>query len=896
MPLTIFDPSTLPPHFDAASKEKQWDEVWEKSGIYRWDASKRRDQTFVVDTPPPTVSGSLHMGHVFSYTHTDVLVRQRRMLGQNIFYPMGWDDNGLPTERRVQNYFHVRCDPTLPYEGALEIDQADDAKRKNERPRIVSRRAFIELCARVTHEDEKAFEALFRRIALSVDWTQTYATIDERCRHLAQLSFLDLVEKGQLYNVEAPTMWDVDFQTALAQADLKDEERPGAYHDLEFGISGTSDSFVISTTRPELLPACVACCAHPDDERFQKYFGKSAVTPLFHAPVRIFPSTLADPKKGTGILMVCTFGDATDLTWWREQKLPTRQVLGKDGRVRPVEFGTEAFPSAEPAKANAAYAQLVGKTVAQAQKQIVELLRDPAASATGRGAPLQGEPKKITHPVKMYEKGERPLEFITTRQWFVKLLDNQEGMLGKGEQIHWWPEFMHSRYHNWTENLNGDWCISRQRYFGVPIPVWYPIDAAGVIDHAHAIVPPRDQLPIDPLSDAPKGFTEAQRNQPGGFTGDPDVFDTWFTSSLTPQIGSHWLLDPERHAKLFPADIRPQSHEIIRTWAFYTIAKALLHEGAVPWKNVVISGWILDPDRKKMSKSVGNVVTPMKLLEDYTSDGVRYWAASARLGMDTAFDEKVLKVGKRLVTKLFNAGKYVLGQSLGDVEVLIDDTPDVQITYEIDRALIGKLRALIETTTKSFAEFEYAHALMATEQFFWSQFTDAYLELVKARARGETPDDAGRVSAIITLRVVLNVLVRLFAPFVPYIAEEVWSWAFAEETKQPSVHRAPWPTVNELEGIRAPKAADSFDVAIELMTAVNKKKTELGASVGRVVKTATIALPASKAEDIAPGLPDVLSSTKILAHTLVHRGEPTDSFVIDAMEIAPKEDKGEPAA
>jgi valyl-tRNA synthetase len=305
----------------------------------------------------------------------------------------------------VQNYFHVRCDPTLPYEGALDIAQADDAKRKNERPRIVSRRAFIELCGRVTHEDEKAFEALFRRIALSVDWTQTYATIDDRCRHLAQLSFLDLVEKGQLYNVEAPTMWDVDFQTALAQADLKDEERPGAYHDLEFGISGTDESFVISTTRPELLPACVACCAHPDDERFKKYFGKSAVTPLFRAPVRIFPSELADPKKGTGILMVCTFGDATDVTWWREQKLPTRQILGKDGRVKAVEFGSEQFPSADPSKANAAFAQLVGKTVAQAQKQIVELLKDPAASATGRGAPLTGEPKKIVHPVKMYEKG-----------------------------------------------------------------------------------------------------------------------------------------------------------------------------------------------------------------------------------------------------------------------------------------------------------------------------------------------------------------------------------------------------------------------------------------------------------------------------------------------------------
>ena len=891
--MKIFDPSTLPPHFDAPGKEKHWDGVWETTGIYAWDDKRPRGETFVVDTPPPTVSGSLHMGHVFSFTHTDILVRQRRMLGQNIFYPMGWDDNGLPTERRVQNYFHVRCDPTLPYEGALDLEQADDAKRKNERPRIVSRRAFIELCARVTHEDEKAFEALFRRIALSVDWKQTYATIDPHCRQIAQLSFLDLVEKGQLYNVEAPTMWDVDFQTALAQADLVDTEKPGAYHDLEFAVEG-GGSFVISTTRPELLPACVGVCAHPDDERFQKYFGKRAITPLFRAPVKIFASELADPKKGTGILMVCTFGDATDVTWWREQKLPTRQILGKDGRVKPTEFGSEQFPSLDPTRANAAFAQLVGKNVTQTQRQIVELLKDVDASATGTSAPLQDEPKKIVHPVKMYEKGERPLEFITTRQWFVKLLQNQAGLLEKGKQIAWHPEFMHARYHNWTENLNGDWCVSRQRYFGVPIPVWYPVGNDGAIDHEHPIHPTRGQLPIDPLSDAPKGFREAQRNQPGGFSGDPDVFDTWFTSSLTPQISSHWLLDPERHSKLFPADIRPQSHEIIRTWAFYTIAKAMLHEGKVPWNHVVISGWILDPDRKKMSKSVGNVVTPMKLLEDYTADGVRYWAGSARLGMDTAFDEKVLKVGKKLVTKIFNAAKYVFGQSYGDAEISLDARTEDLITHEIDRAFVNKLRALITKATQAFAEFEYANALMATEQFFWSQFTDSYLELVKARARGDGGvQDSDRVSAIVTLRLVLNVLLRLFAPFVPYITEEVWSWVYADETNVPSVHKAPWPSAKELSAIRTPENDGSFDVAIELMGVINKKKTELGASVGRVVRKASLAMPEDKRAAVEPGLRDVLSSTKIEENEIILRTG-IEVFVVEAMEVAPKEDKPPP--
>jgi valyl-tRNA synthetase len=891
MAMKTIDVSALPPHFDAPAKEAALDAAWENAGIYRWDPSRSREETFVVDTPPPTVSGSLHMGHVFSYTHTDVLVRQRRMLGMNVFYPMGWDDNGLPTERRVQNIFHVRCDASLPYEPGLELPRADDKQRKEQRPRIVSRKNFIELCAIVTHEDEKAFEGLFRRIALSVDWTQTYATIDDRCRHLGQLSFLDLLEKKQLANIEAPTMWDVDFQTALAQADLKDEIRPGAYHDVELGIEGSDESFVISTTRPELLPACVAVCAHPSDARFQKYFGKNAITPIFKAPVRIFASELADPTKGTGILMVCTFGDATDVTWWREQKLPTRQILAKDGRVKPVEFGTAQFPSKDAERANAFFATLVGKNVTQAQKLVVEGLRDAANSATGKGAPLQGEPKKIEHPVKMYEKGDRPLEFITTRQWFVKLMPNQAGLLAKGAEVKWWPEFMHARFQNWTENLNGDWCVSRQRYFGVPIPVWYPVKADGSTDHEAPMFPTRDRLPIDPMSDAPKGFTEAQRNQPGGFTGDPDVFDTWFTSSLTPQIGSRWLLDPVRHAKLFPADIRPQSHEIIRTWAFYTIAKAMLHEGTVPWKNVVISGWILDPDRKKMSKTVGNVVTPMRLLEDYTSDGVRYWAASARLGMDTAFDEKVLKVGKKLVTKLFNAGKYVLGQSIGDVEILADASRESLITHELDRAMIQKLRTLIEKATSSFAEFEYANALMATEQFFWSQFTDTYLELVKVRARGEGTDDQGRVSAVATLRLVLDVLLRLFAPVVPYITEEVWSWAFAEERGQPSIHRAPWPTVAELASIPAPKDDGSFDLAVDLMSAINKKKTELGASTGRLVKTATLAIPETKSARLSPVLSDVLGSTRILAHTLAVRPIEGDLFGVDAMEVMPKEER-----
>ena len=854
------DAATLPKHFDAAEAEKRWDETWERDGIHRYDPRRPRNETFAVDTPPPTVSGSLHMGHVFSYTHTDVIVRYQRMLGRNIFYPMGWDDNGLPTERRVQNYFNVRCDPRVPYEPDLVLCEAT-AKAAKDKPRVVSRRNFIELCLQLTVLDERAFMDLWRRIGLSVDWHEQYATIDDHCRNLAQRSFVDLYEKGHIYNHEAPTMWDVDFQTAVAQAEVEDRPMAGAFHDIAFGVEGSDEHFLISTTRPELLAACVGVTAHPKDARYQHLFGKRAVTPVFHVPVPIFPSELADPEKGTGILMVCTFGDATDVLWWREQKLALRQIIGRDGRLGPVQFGAAGWESLDPQKANEAYEQVVGKSVKQAKPVVVELLRKPECSACSSAStsesPLRGEPKPLQHAVKFFEKGDRPLEFVSTRQWFVRLLEKKEQLLEQGEAIEWHPEFMRARYRNWTENLQLDWCISRQRYFGVPFPVWFPLDGEGLPMYDKAIVATRDLLPVEPMTDAPPGFRPDQRDVPHGFTGESDVFDTWFTSSLTPQIGSHWELDPKRHEQLFPMDIRPQSHEIIRTWAFYTIAKALLHENKVPWKHVVISGWILDPDRKKMSKSKGNVVTPMHLLDEYTADGVRYWSANAKLGSDTAFDEKVLKVGRRLVTKLFNAGKYVLGQS---AEVH-------PIQCELDRAFIQKLREVCKKATESFDAFEYAHALMATESFFWTHFTDTQIELVKARSRGESEDstvekEAARGSAVATLRLGLSVLLRMLAPVLPYITEEVWSWSFAEETGHKSIHTAPWPGEADFTGIEPPAHASSFDLAVACWQAINKCKSEAGVSVARPAEHLVVAAHPTTLAILDAVVHDVMSAAR----------------------------------
>jgi valyl-tRNA synthetase len=841
------DISQLPKHFDARAAEDTYQALWDRLGIFRYDPSKSRDETFVVDTPPPTVSGSLHVGHVFSYTHTDIVVRYQRMQGKNIFYPMGWDDNGLPTERRVQNYFHVRCDPHTHFEETLELKQASAADRKSP-PKIISRPNFIELCQQLTREDEKIFKDLWQRLGLSVDWSLEYSTIDKHCRTTAQLSFLDLFRKGHVYSTESPTMWDVDFQTAIAQAEVEDREVDSAFCDIRFGIAGSDAGFVISTTRPEFLPACVGVAFHPDDERYAHLKGKKATIPLFSTEVDCFPSKLVEPTKGTGILMVCTFGDQTDVQWWREENLPLKQIIGQNGRLSKVSFGQKGWESQNPDLANSFYENLAGKTVKQARAAIIDMLKTSTGAVSGNEPPLVSPPRSIKHAVKFFEKGENPLEFIITRQWFVRLLDKREALLKKGEEIRWYPAFMHSRYKDWTQNLNIDWCISRQRYFGVTFPVWYALDEAGIPDYDRPIVADEAMLPVDPSATPPVGFDEAQRGLPNGFMAEPDVFDTWFTSSLTPQIGSHWLRNQDRHRRLFPMDVRPQSHEIIRTWGFYTIAKALLHEEKIPWKNIAISGWVLDPDRKKMSKSKGNVVVPTELLEKFSADALRYWSGNARLGVDTAYDENIVKIGKRLVTKIYNASKFVISQN-GSASA---------ISCELDRAFVDRLRTVVKTTTEQLTEYNFSGALSTVESFFWNSFTDTYVEFAKKRARGDQgPGQEDQGSALATLRLGLATLIKLFAPFIPYICEEVWSWAFAEETGIESVCIAPWPKEADFEAIPGPDNPRSFEVASAVYSAINRQKSDnqlsLGASIDMLSLSAspnTIGIVSQIADDL----------------------------------------------
>ncbi len=816
-----------PKRFDINEREAFWRQRWNQLGIEKRDHGVSREKSFVIDSPPPTVSGSLHVGHVFSYTHQDLLARYKRMTGWNVVYPMGWDDNGLPTERRVQNYFGVRAEPNVPYVENLDVEvkRAELGLKKNQQL-VVSRQNFIEMCHVITEMDEVAFKDTFQRLGYSIDWVDEYATIDDKSRRIAQRSFLDLHNKGHVYQLESPTMWDVDFQTAVAQAEVEDREKNGAYHDIEFGVLDEGDgieSFVVSTTRPELLAACVGVTAHPDDERYKSLFGKYALTPGFFSKIPIFPSTEADPGKGTGILMVCTFGDQTDVMWWREQGLELRQIMGRNGRILERSFGGEdGWFSLNPVLANTNYQKIVGKRAPSAKSIVVDLMRDPENSAIGKRAPLQGEPEQIQHPVRYYEKGDSPLEYLTTRQWFVSLLDKTDQLIDMGNRINWHPEFMRKRFENWTENLNVDWCISRQRYFGVPIPVWYPLDSNAEPLYDDVIVARESMLPVDPESTPPPGYSEGQRGVPGGFLGESDIFDTWFTSSLSPQMVARWGEEGDQMNSLFPADIRPQSHEIIRTWAFYTIAKALLHQESVPWRNVIISGWVLDPDRKKMSKSKGNVVTPVETLDRFGADAVRYWSASFRLGSDATHDESIFKIGGKLVTKIYNAGKFVLAQTA-------DEGP---IVNELDRAFIAELKELVVVATQAFERFEFSIALQETEKFFWGAFTDNYIELIKRRSRSED-DPQGRASAVATLRLALNVVLRLFAPVVPTITDEVWSWVFAEETGDSSIHLTTWPAAAELDAISMPDVNGSFSAACEAISAIRKAKSESGMSLNR---------------------------------------------------------------
>jgi valyl-tRNA synthetase len=802
-----------------------------------------------------------------------------RMRGKEVFYPVGWDDNGLPTERRAQNYFGVRCDPGLPYQPDLTLPGPPAGGRGASRAEQVpvSRRNFTELCQELTAADEAAFAQAWQQLGLSVDWDISYRTIDRRAQEISQRVFLRDLARGDAYQAEGPALWDVTFGTAVAQAETEDRDLPGSFVKLAFA-AGDAGEVTVATTRPELLPGCVALVAHPDDERYAPLFGSSVTTPLFGVPVPVLAHRLAEPAKGTGIAMVCTFGDMTDVTWWRDLQLETRAVIGRDGRLRP---GPPAGISS--AAGRAAYAELAGQTARAARRHITELL--------GAAGALRGNPEQIVHPVKFYEKGDLPLEIVTTRQWYIRNGSRDAALrarlLARGRELAWHPAHMRSRFENWVDGLTGDWLVSRQRYAGVPVPVWYPVDGDGTPDRQRPIRPADADLPVDPTADVPPGYRADQRNAPGGFAADPDVLDTWATSSLTPQIAAGWSTGDDIFAQVFPMDLRPQAHEIIRTWLFYTLLRGQVEEDALPWRHAAISGWILDPDRKKMSKSAGNVVTPADFLRDYGADALRYWAGSARLGVDTAFDPAQLKVGRRLAVKILNASRFVLG--FEPPPAAGGDDPGV--TEPIDRALLRALATVTDQCTTAFEAYDHAVALDQAERFFWF-FCDDYLELVKSRAYGER-GPAAAASAITTLREALSAVLRLLAPFLPFVTEEAWSW-----WREGSVHRAAWPDAAGLlaladaggtgpgaselgrtgpgetgpgasePGATEPGGTAALDAAAAAIGAVRRAKSRARLPMKATVSQLILTAPQEQLDALAAAAPDVSAAGHVGQITL----------------------------
>ncbi len=784
---------SLAKRYNPSIAEPELGELWQKLGIYHF-SREAKEPIYSIDTPPPTVSGHLHLGHTYSYSHTDFLARFWRMNGYNVFYPMGFDDNGLPTERLVEKQLGI----TAPE---------------------VGRKTFIEKCLQVSEEAEKDYRALWLRLGLSIDWRYSYRTIDELARRTSQLSFTDLYRKQLAYRKEAPTIWCPECRTAIAQAELSDLERESEFVTIAFRLED-GEVLPIATTRSELLPACVAVFVAPNDPRFKKFVGQKVTVPLFGQEVPLLEDSKADPEKGTGAVMCCTFGDVTDVEWWYTYNLPLKIVIGRDGRL------------------TSAAGELAGLSVKEARRRII-LELEAQSLLLGR--------QSIMQSVRVHERCDTPVEYIVTQQWFVRVLDFKKELLEAGEQITWHPSHMRARYREWVENLGWDWCISRQRYFGVPFPVWY-CDACGQV-----VLADEDQLPVDPTEQMPNKACECGSTS---FTPEQDVMDTWATSSMSPQIVGRWLTDKELYKQVFPMALRPQAHEIIRTWAFDTIVKSYHHFGMLPWKEIAISGWGLAAEGAgKISKSRGGgPMAPMEMISKYSADAIRYWAASTGFGKDSIISEEKIATGAKLVTKLWNVARF-------SERFLENYRPPSELPAftPTDRWLLSRTQQLIRRATELFRAYDYAAAKSETESFFWRELADNYLEMSKERLYDGSNEI--REGARYALYTAFLAILKLFAPFLPYITEEIYGALFAEADGSASIHIAQWPTANE--AFVDDKADVAGETLIEVATAVRRYKSESNISVGTQLQRLQLATdePAI-AEMLRAAKADIISVTR----------------------------------
>ncbi|MDR2526675.1 MAG: valine--tRNA ligase [Rickettsiales bacterium] len=830
--------------YNPIESEKKWQKYWEEKEIFRfnWNDTKK-ENIYSIDTPPPTVSGTLHMGHICSFTHTDLIARFQRMYGKNVYYPIGFDDNGLPTERYVE-------------------------KQKGIKGKEIPRNEFIKICQETIKEAEDVdFYNLFHLISHSYDWSLKYQTISKDSAHIAQLSFIDLYNKGVLYRKDEPCIIDVADQTALAQTEIEDKEFESQKNYIKFDISDKNNeseeidsNFIeIMTTRPELLPACVALLCHPS--LYSNYKNKVATTPL-GVKVPIISDDKVNLEKGTGFVMCCTFGDQTDIEWWKKYNLDLRICLNERGRIELNNVKNLISP---------VYLQLEGMNILDARREILNILRE--------NGKITRNPEKIFHFVKIGERSKEPIEFLITKQWNVKVLDIKNELHKKADEVIWHPNWMKIRMHEWIDGLSWDWTISRQRFSGIPLPVWYSKRSG---EEGKIIVADVKQLPVDPLVDLPNGY---ERNE---VIGDGDVLDTWFTSSLSPQLNSRGITkelftdSKKREILSLPFSLRPQSHEIIRTWAFCTIVKAYYHENKAPWENIAISGWCLSTDGTKMSKSKGNIIDPLNIIAIKGSDSVRYWAGKQNYGTDSVYSDNQINSGQKLITKLFNSAKFceMCFEKIDDKEniKIIDAKNNKNIIETVDKWLISQINKTIIKATNSFKNYEFCKALEITENFFWNDFCNNYLEIVKVRCYGASgfkyeglqlsPNQIENInkkqqSALQTIYYVFNAVLKLFAPFLPSVCDEIYSCLYENEflEKKSISARNNWADNKKfnIEG--------NYDkigsIVIDTITEVRKYKTEKNTSIKESLSCITIYANVTLDDGIIEDLKNVCNTDNI---------------------------------